>query len=239
MLNRAVVQPDPAVFQGMVADIMGAAAEAASLDEVFLRLEEAGVMLRIDRAVTPTMARAPTLGTWELDLLRTIENVVRLGHIRRVDRGQVTLDHGSVATAPDALVVHCAASGLQNPPLVPIWRPSAITVQPVRAGFPCFGAALTGYVEASRNDDETKNRLCRPSSYGNSLVDWARMTVQGARNAMAFGSEPDIKEWSDRVALNPARIPPEHPGSPELDRALERLARHGGPGVARLAQLSE
>ena len=38
-------------------------------------------MLRIDRSVTPTMAKAPTLGTWELDQLRTIENVVRLGHI--------------------------------------------------------------------------------------------------------------------------------------------------------------
>ena len=36
-------------------------------------------MLRIDRSVTPTMAKAPTLGTWELDLLRTIENVVRRG----------------------------------------------------------------------------------------------------------------------------------------------------------------
>lgn len=36
-------------------------------------------MLRIDPDVVPTMAKTPTLGTWELDLLRTIENVVRLG----------------------------------------------------------------------------------------------------------------------------------------------------------------
>ena len=237
MLNRAVVQPDPAVFQGMVADIMGAAAEAASLDEVFLRLEEAGVMLRIDRAVTPTMARAPTLGTWELDLLRTIENVVRLGHIRRVDRGQVTLDHGSVATAPDALVVHCAASGVQNPPLVPIWRPSAITVQPVRAGFPCFGAAVSGYVEATRADDDEKNRLCPPSRYGNSLTDWAAMNVRGTRASLSFMSEPDIKDWANSVATNPARIPPEHAGSPELTDALARLQTSIRPGLARLAEL--
>jgi hypothetical protein len=216
---------------------MGAAAEAASLDEVFLRLEEAGVMLRIDRAVTPTMARAPTLGTWELDLLRTIENVVRLGHIRRVDRGQVTLDHGSVATAPDALVVHCAASGLQNPPLVPIWRPSAITVQPVRAGFPCFGAAVSGYVEATRADDDEKNRLCPPSRYGNSLTDWAAMNVRGTRASLSFMSEPDIKDWANSVATNPARIPPEHAGSPELTDALARLQTSIRPGLARLAEL--
>ncbi len=41
MLNRAVVQPDPAVFIGMAADTMQAAAEAASPDDLFLRLEDA------------------------------------------------------------------------------------------------------------------------------------------------------------------------------------------------------
>jgi hypothetical protein len=39
-----------------------------------------------------------------------------------------------------------------------------------------------------------------------------------------------IKEWSDRVALNPARIPPEHRGSAELDDARDRLRTHTGPG---------
>ena len=48
MLNRAVVQPDPAVALGLAADTMAAAADAESLDDLFLRLEAAGVMLRID-----------------------------------------------------------------------------------------------------------------------------------------------------------------------------------------------
>ena len=79
MLNRAVVQPDPAVFLGMAADTMQAAAAAASLEDLFLRLEDAGIMLRIDRSVTPTMAKTPTLASWELEQLRTIEHVVRWG----------------------------------------------------------------------------------------------------------------------------------------------------------------
>src|SRR6476620_6434856 len=41
MMNRAVVQPDPAIFLGMVADTMQAAELATSLDELFLRLEDA------------------------------------------------------------------------------------------------------------------------------------------------------------------------------------------------------
>jgi hypothetical protein len=115
MLNRAVVQPDPAVFIGMSADTMQAATAATSPDDLFLRLEDAGIMLRIDRSVAPTMAKAPTLAAWELEQLRSIEHVVRLGHVRQVAPGRINLDDGSVTIAKDALVVHCAASGLQLP----------------------------------------------------------------------------------------------------------------------------
>ncbi|MFN2538187.1 MAG: NAD(P)-binding protein [Mycobacteriales bacterium] len=92
MLNRAVVQPDPAIFLGMAADTFAAAAAATSPDDLFLRLEDAGVMLRIDRSVTPTMAKAPTLAQWELDRLRTVEDVVRLGHVQHVEPGRMVLD---------------------------------------------------------------------------------------------------------------------------------------------------
>ncbi len=238
MLNRALIQPDPAIYLAMFADLMEAAGTALSLPDLFLRLEDAGIMLRVDRSVTPTMAKAPTLGTWELELLRTIEHVVRLGHIESVRRGRIDLRNGSVAVADDAVVVDCAADGLKRPPRVPLWRPEVITLQPIRAGFPCFGAALAAYVEATRDDDDEKNRLCAPSSFGNTLADWAAMNVLGVRSSASFGSEPDIKEWSDRVALNPARIPPGYGSSAALDDALGRLQAHLPAGVARLAELS-
>jgi hypothetical protein len=239
MLNRALIQPDPVIYLGMVAEMMRLAGSAASLPELFLQLEEAGIMLRIDRSVTPTMAKAPTLGTWELEMLRTVENVVRLGHIDSLSRGRLDLQHGSVPIAEDALVVNCAADGLKMRPLLPIWQPESITLQPVRAGFPCFGAAIAGYVEATRDDDREKNRLCSPSSLGNTLSDWARMNVLGLQNTASFSSEPDIKAWAHRVALNPSRVPPEQPASPELDDTLERLQANVPGGTARLAELSE
>ncbi len=238
MLNRAVVQPHPEVFLGMVADTMQAASEAASLEELFLRLEDAGIMLRIDRSVTPTMAKTPTLATWELEQLRTFNNVVRRGHIRRVEPGRLCFDDGAVEVARDAVVVHCAASGLKYPASVPLWGPEAITLQAIRTGFPCFGAALAGYVEATREDDAGKNRLCPPTPYADTLPQWASMNVLGARATASFGAEPDIVEWANRVALNPARIPPEHGGSAELDEVRGRLQAHGAPGLARLVELS-
>jgi hypothetical protein len=237
MFNRAVIQPDPIIFLGMVADLMREAAVATSLSELFVGLEESGVMLRIDPSLLPTMAKAPTLAQWELDLLRSVENVVRLGHITAVHRGRIDLAEGMVLVADDAVVVDCAADGLKTPPLVPIWRPEAITPQPVRSGFPCLGAALVGFVEASGRDDAEKNQLCMPSTYGNSLAQWALMSLQGARNTAAFRSAPDVREWSDGLVLNPARIPPGHAGSAELADVLQRVQAHGPAGLEGLARL--
>jgi hypothetical protein len=237
MLNRAVVQPDPAVFLGTAADIMEAAAAATSPDHLFFLLEDTGVMLRIDRSVTPTMAKVPTLAQWELDWLRRIDRVVRLGHLVRVEPGQLVLTNGDVAIAGDAVVVHCAASGLRYPPLVPIWGGQAITLQPIRIGFACFGAALAGYVEATLEDDVEKNRLCPPSPFSNTPTDWARQQVLGAR--ASFTSHPHIKDWADTVSLNPGRIPPELAGSAAVTAAAERLDQYAGPGMAKMAKLAE
>ncbi len=124
-------------------------------------------------------------------------------------------------------------------PLVEIWGQEAITLQPIRAGFPCFAAALAGYVEATRDSDDEKNRLCPPSPLPNTLVDWARMQAVGMRNSMSFNSEPDIKAWGDGVPLNPGRVPPDYPGSPEFDDAMDRLQKHAPTGLARMEELSD
>jgi hypothetical protein len=238
MLNRAVVQPDPAVALGLAADTMTAAADAESLDDLFLRLEASGVMLRIDTDVMPTMAKTPTLGAWELDLLRTIEHVVRLGHINHVTRDEIVLDRGSVPLAPGSLIVHCAASGLQYPPLVPVWEPDRIRLQTIRVGFPCFCAALAGYVEATRDDDRERNRLCPPNTLPDHPANWARMQVRGTVAARTYGAEPDIAAWANGCALNPARIESSQRNDPAVQAAAARLADCTEPGLARLAELA-
>ncbi len=239
MLNRAVVQPDPVVALGLVADTMAAAAQATSLDDLFLRLEAAAVMFRIDTETVPTMAKTPTLGTWELDLLRTIENVVRLGHIDHVTTREIVLDDGVVPLPPDSLVVHCAASGLRYPPLAPLWSPDMIRLQTTRAGFPCFCAALAGYVEATRDDDRERNRLCPPNTLPDDPVSWARMQVRGTLAARAYGAEPDIAAWANTCALNPARIAPSRRDEPAVRAAAARASDVAEPGLARMAALCD
>ncbi|NJC95412.1 MAG: NAD(P)/FAD-dependent oxidoreductase [Anaerolineae bacterium] len=238
MFNRAAVQPDPVINLGMVADILEAACKATSPDDLFLRMEAANVMLRVDPRVTPSMAKTPTLAQWELDRLRTIENVVRLGHVRHVEPGQVVCMGGDAAIDRNALVVHCAASGLQYPPLVPVWGSEAITLQCVATG-PIFGAALAGYLEATREADAEKNRLCPPQSHPNTPADWPRSIVLGARGSQALSTEPDVKHWSHATSLYRSRIPAERASDPDVVKAVERVGAVTEIGMARLAELGK
>ena len=238
MLNRAVVQPDPVVAFTLAAATMAAAAEAESPDDLFLRLEAAGVMLRVDPDVVPTMAKTPTLATWELDLLRSVDRVVRLGHIRRVTAAEVELDEGTVRLGPGTLVVHCAAAGLQYPPLVPVWGPDRIRIQTIRSGFPCLNAALTGYVEATRDDDGERNRLCPPNTLPDRPGDWAWMQARGAQTGAVQAAEPDLVEWLNGCALNPARVEASRRDDPAVLDAVARAAEARGRGLARLSALA-
>lgn len=238
MLNRAVVQPDPVVALGLAADTMASAAAARSVDDLFERLEATGVMLRIDPNVVPTMAKTPTLGVWELDLLRTVDHVVRHGHLRHVTADEMVFDDAAVTLPSDSLIVHCAASGLRYPPLVPIWAPDKIRLQTIRAGFPCFNAALAGLVEATRDDDRERNRLCPPNTLPDDPASWARMQVRGAIATRAFGSEPDIAAWANACALNPARVDPSRRDDPAVRAAAARVADHAEPGLRRMAELA-
>jgi hypothetical protein len=233
MFDRAVVQPDPVIYSGMVADIFESAAQADSIDDLFLRMEDRGVMLRIDPMVTPTMAKTPTLARWELNRLRTIDHVIRLGHVRRIDPGRLVCDRGEASIDRQAVVVHCAAAGLRYPATIPIWGPKAITLQSVATG-PIFGAAVTGYVEATRVEDIEKNRLCIAHPYPDSCADWPRFMVLSAKGSAALAKEPDVLQWAHSTSLFRSRVPAEQAGHADVVAALARLRSAREAGLPKL-----
>lgn len=134
--------------------------------------------------------------------------------------------------------MHCAAEGLKYPGLRPIWTDDAITPQPVRVGFPCFGAALVGYVEATRDDDAEKNRVCRPSPYSDTPQDWTTMQTVGGDASLAMSKEADMRAWSNTTSLNPVRITAEQADDPAVLAATARLRENIGAGRARLAEFA-
>ena len=124
-------------------------AQATSVDDVFARLEADGFFLRVDATVRPTMSRGAILGEGELALLRQIGDVVRRGHVRRIERERIWFDDGSLATSPDTLHVHCAAVGLARPAVRPIFEADRVTLQPSQCTWTGASTRVEGTGAAS------------------------------------------------------------------------------------------
>ena len=237
--NRSYTQPGELVgslLEGISLQ-MEAATHATSMDDLIDRMEAAEQMRRVDRSVRPTMYKGATIGDWEIELLRRIEDVVRLGHVRGIERDRIVLERGSVATSPRHLHVHCAAQGVRYPPALPIFAADRITLQPVRSGLIPFNAALVGFVEAHRDDDAEKNRLCPTNPFANTPLDWARGTLIQMGADRAWSKEPDLQAWLERSRLNPMRGLRGHAGEERVQRASRRFAANVGAGLERLAEI--
>jgi hypothetical protein len=203
LLNRKYFQPRECVmetFEGIVLELE-AVRDGSSVEEVYEQLEERGVMFRVDRSVVPTMMKGATLSAGELEQLRSVENVVRLGHVERIERDEIVLEHGTVATSPNHLHVHCATRGLSDRPPVPIFTDEAITLQVLSRVSLCMSSAFIGFVEASNRSTTEKNGLCRPNPWPQTPFDFLRAVLMGIKTEVGW-QDPDVSAWVDESRLN-------------------------------------
>jgi hypothetical protein len=214
---------------------MQAAAEAESLPDLFRRLEASRLLLRIDADVEPTMYKAATVDGNELTLLRSIREVVRLGHVRRIERDRIMLEDGNIPTDANCLHVHCAAEGLNPAPTVPIFVEGRITLQPVRSGLLPFNAAIVAYIEATRDDLAEKNRLCPVNRLPDTPLDWLRGLVIQTRADYQWSRHPEIAAWLERSRLNaPRGMLTRAANDARVREGLQRYLTHVTPGLKKL-----
>jgi hypothetical protein len=239
LLDRAFQQPLELVVwlvEG-VSLYLEAAAQAETVDDLFLRLEACGQLVRLDPDVEPTMYRAATVSGGELASLRSIENVVRRGRVVHLGSDRLVLEGGSVPTDPGHVHVDCSAIGLRQTSGRPIFEDDRITLQQVRSCQPTFNAALLAYVEAARSDDAAKNRLCPPNPYPSAAVDWIPNTYIAQRAQARWYGEADLMAWMDRSRLNAGRGASEHMDDPRMPPAIARLFDNTEPAIANLKKL--
>jgi hypothetical protein len=236
ILNRAYFQPDGGVvgtFEGIVRELE-AAAESESVEEFFLRLEAGEMVFRVNRAVTPTMFKGATASAGEIEQLQRIENVVRLGHVRRIDLDSITLDGGSIPTSPGNLHVHCATGGLADGPPKPIFTDDELTLQVITRLSLSLSASLIGFVEASDRTTAEKNELLVPNPWPHTPFDWLRHILTGVRTEMGWGNAPELQQWLDASRLNLMRGLEVH-GDPATVAALQgRFLTAAFPALAQL-----
>jgi hypothetical protein len=238
-LNRRFQQPHsllPDFYRGMAIQL-AAMAQATSVQDLFARLEMEEFFLRIDPSVAPTMFRGAVISEAELGLLRRIEDVVRLGHVRRIKRDEIVLDEGRVPTNEGTVHVHCAARGLPRPPLRPIFEPGRVTIQPFLWGFACYQFAMLGVVEATVEGDAEKNRLCPPIAYWDANTDYLSAFLATLANEQARAAHPALAHWAKGSRLNPLGGIALHRDAPIVIDARELIKRFGVAAASNLVKL--
>jgi hypothetical protein len=170
----------------------------------------------------------------ELQQLRTVDDVVRLGRAVRVEQDRLHLERGEVPLAAREVVVDCTASGLRYRETRPVFEPGRITLQMVRPCQPAFAAALTGYVAATRDDLAEANALCHPHVLPDVPADWVRMLAAQLAAMATWRQVADVQSWIDGCRLDLSRGMTEHLEHPRMQAALARFAEHVGPAAQRL-----
>jgi hypothetical protein len=239
LLDRAFQQPLellPRLMEG-VSLYLEAAAQAEDVSDLFGRLEACGQLIRLDPGVEPLTFRCATVSQDELLSLRRIENVIRLGRVTSIGPDRIELADGSVPAGRGQVHVDCSAAGLRIKPARPVFTSSLITLQQIRACQPVFSAALTGYVEATRDDDARKNVLCPANRYPGAAVDWIPVTCTAQRAEIVWAGDPDLSAWMQRSRLNATCGMAEHRADPQMKSALARLFTNIEPAISKLETL--
>ncbi len=198
LLNRLRTQPGIEFFNetiGGQAAMMTAFGQAEDVNDLFLKLEAADVMLRIYPDVPPTMFHYATISTGEVAELRKITNVIRKGRVQSITIDRITLDGGTEPVEPGTVFIDCSASAVEIRPAIPIFQGDLITPQLVRVPQPAFSAALVAYIEAHYDDDVAKNALCRTVPFPETLEHYPMCNIANMMNQMAWGQDKRLSKW--------------------------------------------
>jgi hypothetical protein len=238
--NRAYTQPLDLVasYMQLQARFVEHAAQCDGPRGFIDGLEADGVFLRIDSSVRPEVFRGATVSELELNSLRQIDNVVRLGRIRRIGTQQVAFDNGDLPSAPRQIYVDCTAAGVRPVEARPVFHPSRITMQYVTIGVAPWSAATIAAVEATDRDDGRRNELCPPVVFTGEASDIVRLAFAGMTGLNARGAEPDIGAWTETCRLNPARGAADHFDDPRVQTAFGSLAANTVPAIRNLARIT-
>jgi hypothetical protein len=163
--------------------------------------------------------------------------VVRRGHVKNIGPDSISLEDGEIPTDRGQVHVDCSAIGLRRSGARQVFQDWRITPQAIRTVTPPFNAALAGYIEATRDDDREKNRLCPPNLYPNLAADWMpnmRITLQVTS---MWNDEPDLAAWLEESRTNITRGFLNYAAEPRMQEAITRLITYSQPAIDNLTKL--
>lgn len=208
LLNRGAMQPG--IVLNTVVDMMRSLVDAKDVDDIYLRLERQGMLFRLDNAILPTKWRCATVDKRELVNLRRIDDIVRMGRVRRVGEREIQLEHGTVDVGPDTVFIDCSADGLAKLDPEPLFAPGRITLQPIFICQQTFSAALIAHLALLETDDARRNRICTAVPHPQLTTDLPGQLVTSAQNMINCNRAIPIWLRRSRLYLGHHSSPPRY-----------------------------
>jgi hypothetical protein len=246
MLNRVDSQPGQEFFGqvvGGMATQYEIAAAASSIRDLCERMEAAGRWLRLDRGVWPSMFHAAIVSVAELNQLRRIPNVIRMGRVQRINPDRIVLDGGESLRDSGTLYIDCTARALAHNVnnQTPVFSPGRIALQMIRQFQPTFSAALIGHLEATVADEAVKRKLTNPVPMTNTVEDWVKGQIAGLSNQFGWSSDEKIRAWLTGCRLNAfgATTIQVREDDAEKQVVLQRMRANASPALQNLQRLTQ
>jgi hypothetical protein len=247
LLDRKNTQPTESFFNSSVGSLAAqyeSISSATSIEDMFIRLEKSGYLLRLDRDIRPTMFHAATISKDEIIELRRIKNVVRMGHVKEIKIDSVSLSEGEIKTGEDYIYVDCSASlerSFGNKKSVPVFCDDCITPQMIRAYQPAFSASMVAYVEANYSREADKNRLCSIVPPPNYDVDFIPMTLAMMLNQFSWSQDKKLRQWirNNRLDGFSKLISNVDKDDHEKIQILSRIQSNAVPAITKLQQFNQ
>jgi hypothetical protein len=198
LINRKNTQSTEEFFFdsiGAQASQMEAMANASDIDNLFERLENAGVLIRIDKNIKPEMYHGATISELELAQLRRIKNVIRKGRVTHISKNNIVFENGENTTPDNTLFIDCSASAIREFKPLPVFNGNVITLQMIRIIQPVFSAALIAHIEAEYENDDQKNALSQIVPAPNKANDWLTVTAANMRNQYIWSQDKSLQKW--------------------------------------------
>jgi hypothetical protein len=208
LVNRASTQPGAKFAENTIGwqlEQMRIGATATSGDEIFLHLEKHGHMFRLDQSSLPSKFHYPTISQGEVDLLRQIEHVIKIGRVSLIEPGVL---HGldSDAEVPvDSLFIDCTATAAKRAAVKPIWEGDRITPAILQVPLVSLSASIAGFIEATFDTNEEKNALAMPIQMTDTPGDYPQAMLGNVMNRMLWSKNPAIMNFLNTARLDPAQ----------------------------------
>lgn len=199
MFDRFTVDPgrkfsDPVAQYAI--GILECALEAENYRDFYNRLDNRELIKQLDPAHKPTRWRCATFTELELEQLRRVKNIVRMGYLEAVSPQEMVMSNGSHPTPANAVFVDCAADGLPKVADTKVFDGNTITLQTVRMCQQVYSAGFIGNVECNvEADEDRKNELCHPVPLPYLEIDYLRCALQNSKNMAIWLTEPAVVKW--------------------------------------------